>query len=312
MNRVSSLGILISTIGFSFQAYSTQSAPERYVGQWKSTAIQQMMQHQIPASITLAQGILESGSGTSMLAVKANNHFGIKCHNWEGEKIYKDDDKKNECFRVYPSADESFNDHSLFLTTRGRYASLFELDPTDYKGWAKGLKKAGYATSSTYATRLIDIIERYQLAQYDQMSWQPPALVDEKPANAAGSEIQQVIKIQSAHNVLKIQKRVKYVVAKEGDTYYRIAKEFGLGLWQLYRYNDVSEKKDMLQVGDKVYIQPKVNRSKNQKVYKVNQANESLILISQDLGIRYKALVRRNPSLNPTAPLSKGTEVLLR
>lgn len=140
---------------------------EQYIEKYKGTAIRQMNQYGIPASIILAQGCLESGNGNSRLAVKANNHFGIKCHNWTGKRIYHDDDKRGECFRKYNSADDSFKDHSEFLRNGKRYQSLFDLKRTDYKAWAHGLKAAGYATNPKYATLLIDIIEKYSLYKYD-------------------------------------------------------------------------------------------------------------------------------------------------
>ena len=127
-----------------------------YVAEWSTVAVENMKTYKIPASITLAQGILESGNGNSELARVANNHFGIKCHDWTGEKMYMDDDASNECFRKYPTADESYRDHSLFLTGRTRYAKLFTFQQTDYKAWAQGLKDAGYATSPTYPSRLIE------------------------------------------------------------------------------------------------------------------------------------------------------------
>jgi hypothetical protein len=127
-----------------------------------------MKEFGIPASITLSQGILESGNGESYLATEGKNHFGIKCHGWEGEEIYADDDKENECFRKYKKVQQSYRDHSEFLTTHSRYSPLFELEITDYKGWAKGLKKAGYATSAAYAENLISVIERYNLQRFDQ------------------------------------------------------------------------------------------------------------------------------------------------
>lgn len=136
-----------------------------YINRYAEIAIEQEKEYGIPACITLAQGILESGSGRSRLATEANNHFGIKCHNdWKGKKIYKDDDKKNECFRVYENPEQSYIDHSLFLVGKKRYADLFKLKITDYKGWAKGLKQAGYATNPKYPQLLIDIIELYDLA----------------------------------------------------------------------------------------------------------------------------------------------------
>jgi len=141
---------------------------QQYVLDYKGVAQQNMKNHGIPASITLAQGILESGAGQGTLCVSANNHFGIKCHtDWTGDKVYHDDDSEQECFRKYSKASESFNDHSLFLTTRGRYASLFTLGKDDYKAWAKGLRAAGYATDPKYPDKLVGLIERYDLAQYD-------------------------------------------------------------------------------------------------------------------------------------------------
>jgi len=130
--------------------------------------MKEMRIYKIPASITLAQGILESGSGKGTLATKANNHFGIKCHDWKGKKVYHDDDKRQECFRKYKSSESSFRDHSEFLANRKRYASLFKLRTNDYKAWAKGLRRAGYATDKKYPQKLIALIERYELYQYDK------------------------------------------------------------------------------------------------------------------------------------------------
>jgi len=146
----------------------TQDAVEGYVSLYAEIAKNNMRHHKIPASITLAQGVLESGVGRGRLAVKANNHFGIKCHGWKGAKIYHDDDRSQECFRKYTKAEMSYEDHSKFLTGRSRYASLFDLRPNDYKGWAKGLRVAGYATDRKYPQKLISLIERYQLYKYDE------------------------------------------------------------------------------------------------------------------------------------------------
>lgn len=164
------LAFFLSTVTMA-QRQST----EQYIHLYKKTAIREMQRTGIPASITLSQGILESGSGNSRLAKKGNNHFGIKCHDWRGKRIFEDDDLRGECFRKYRTADESFIDHSDFLTGKSRYASLFSLHPKDYKGWAKGLKKAGYATARDYAKRLIVLIERYKLYQYDEISTQSMA-----------------------------------------------------------------------------------------------------------------------------------------
>jgi len=153
----------------SASAETTQELAEKYVSQYSSLAVSEMQRSGVPASITLAQGMLESGFGRSRLAEEGKNHFGIKCHaDWKGESIYKDDDKKNECFRKYQTVEESFRDHSDFLRYKPRYSSLFELEPTDYKGWAYGLKKAGYATLETYPDRLIGLIETYGLDRFDR------------------------------------------------------------------------------------------------------------------------------------------------
>ena len=161
---------LLLATGFAFGAGQPQPASDyrtAYILKYKDAAIAQMQHSGIPASITLAQACLESGFGTSTLATKGNNHFGIKCHDYDGRKMYVDDDVKDDCFRVYDRVEDSFQDHSDFLRYRSRYSFLFDLDPTDYKGWAYGLKAAGYATDPQYASRLIDLIERYNLQQYD-------------------------------------------------------------------------------------------------------------------------------------------------
>lgn len=166
--------ILISIVFANIMVFGQgkKTATEDYILQYRNIAIENEKQYGVPASITLAQGIIESGSGRSSLAKESNNHFGIKCHSsWTGEKTYKDDDNKNDCFRVYDNAEESFTDHSLFLTKNKRYASLFELDKTDYKSWAEGLKQCGYATNPNYANILIDIIELYELDNINDNSF---------------------------------------------------------------------------------------------------------------------------------------------
>lgn len=161
--------VLVSLVAFG---QSKKTATENYILQYRNIAIENEKQYGIPASITLAQGIIESGSGRSSLAKESNNHFGIKCHSsWKGKRTYKDDDNKNDCFRVYDNAEESFTDHSIFLTKNKRYSSLFQLDKTDYKSWAKGLKQCGYATNPNYANLLIDIIELYELDNINSNSF---------------------------------------------------------------------------------------------------------------------------------------------
>ena len=165
MKSLAIVGFGISFFSFGGQNPAKMSQSD-YVSMWSNVAVEHMLTYRIPASITLAQGLLESGNGNSPLATQANNHFGIKCSNWTGDKMYFDDDAKGECFRKYPSATESYNDHSLFLTNKPRYAALFQFPVDDYKSWAKGLKKAGYATHPEYAEKLIDLIERLKLYEF--------------------------------------------------------------------------------------------------------------------------------------------------
>jgi LysM repeat protein len=331
---------LASILAITYSGFSeTRLTTAQYVEMWKTTAVEQMHSHKIPASITLAQGILESGSGNSRLAKEANNHFGIKCHKaWTGDTFIQDDDAKDECFRRYYSADESYTDHSLFLTGRSRYAGLFQLKLTDYKGWAKGLKAAGYATNPKYAYLLIDLIERYHLNQYDKMSSEELISVKKsrkevevKPVETAQTadnntkhdrtvtnskpnysgnisivEIKPVI-----HTVAISSNNVKYIEVKEGDTFYRIAKEFEITIAQLYKYNEFN-KKDVLQVGDRIYISPKRSKGTRKNSNYVCRTNTTLRDIAHEQGMKLNSLMKLNLSENPDAILTKGTKVTLR
>jgi len=292
-----SVGVLLANVEKKY----TQ---EEYVSTWKSVAIGQMIQYKIPASITMAQGILESGNGNSMLAIQANNHFGIKCHNWTGEKIYIDDDQKGECFRSYSSANESFEDHSKFLTERARYASLFSLKSNDYIGWAEGLKDAGYATNPKYPQLLIDLIERLNLNQFDEIGIEtaiPTALLVNSTAKV----------LEGQHAVILHKNKIKYIVAKKGDTFYRISKEFSVGLWQLYRYNDLGVKKDILDEGDIIYLQPKRRKSKSAETFSINNPL-TLRMISQIEGIKLGSLMDKNNISSPDELLPRGEKIALK
>jgi len=206
-----------------------------YVDRYKHIAIEDMVEFKIPASITLAQGILESGSGRSELSRKSHNHFGIKCHKgWKGKKVRYDDDKKRECFRKYVHPEKSFDDHSIFLTTRSRYASLFELKQNNYKGWAKGLKKAGYATDRKYPSKLIKIIEDYHLYEYDAL------VLNKNKKSKHKKEIKQPKKIN------------KFVVVNQGDTLYSIAKSNSLTVSQLKEINKL--KSNEIHIGQKLFL----------------------------------------------------------
>lgn len=203
-----------------------------YIETYKDIAIKKMEEYKIPASITLAQGILESGNGLSELTKKANNHFGIKCHStWNGKKVYHDDDKRNECFRKYPSAEGSFDDHSLFLTRRGRYEFLFELRPDDYKGWAKGLKKAGYATDRKYPRKLISFIENFELYAYDEL------VLDERAYHRS---------LKSSPDSRRpleeevVTQKTQWYKVEKGDTLYSISRRYGLSVEELKRLNGLN------------------------------------------------------------------------
>ena len=295
------MSVSVSLLGNSDKRISK----EEYADMWKQIAIQQMIDYKIPASITLAQGILESSSGNSDLAKKGNNHFGIKCHDWTGDKMYMDDDAKDECFRVYNSSEDSYIDHSKFLTTKSRYSKLFALDIVDYKSWAKGLKDAGYATNPKYPELLIEIIESLKLNELDVIG----------NSNSLSSPMVLAVK-QSNENVHAVQmhtNKVKYVVAKKGDTFYKISKEFNLGLWQLYKYNDFGLRKDVLEEGDIVYLQPKRRRSKDRdKDEIVVSGTTTLRQISQEQALKLESLIKLNNTLSPDEKISKGQKVNVR
>ncbi|MFN3343551.1 MAG: glucosaminidase domain-containing protein [Flavobacteriales bacterium] len=301
---------LVLFVAGIFQIQANAQPAERrisrkeYVSQWVDEAQRQMLEYGVPASITLAQGILESGDGNSPLARYANNHFGIKCHdNWNGETFIQDDDRRDECFRKYNTAGESYRDHSLFLKNRSRYASLFTLDPTDYRGWAKGLKKAGYATNPQYADILIQIIEDNGLNHYDMVN----NIAAKKPSVARQEEFNGINQIQ--HKVKVHDNHIKFIIAKDGDTYYKISKEFELGLWQIYKYNDLS-KKDVLQPGDIIYLQPKRNKAQID-THRV-QEGDTMHNISQKYGIKLSKLYKLNNITPGTGEPEPGTLLHLK
>lgn len=306
-------------VGAVVQFSAANSKPisqSEYVGMWANVAVEHMQKYNIPASITLAQGILESGNGNSPLAVQGNNHFGIKCHDWTGEKIYFDDDQKGECFRKYASAADSYNDHSLFLKSKSRYAELFTYKKDDYSSWAKGLKKAGYATNPKYADNLIELIERLRLFEYDEKTPADLKGTDILASNAAKNNSSVKIDDQALsyknHDVKVHKNDVKYVVARKGDTYYKISKELNVAMWQLYKYNNFGPKKDLLEEGDIVYIEPKRNKSKAKNDTLVVKKETTLAEISQQEGIKLKKLVKINHFTSDKVTVQKGQKVLLR
>ena len=279
------IGLVISTNS----AFGQEISRKEYIEKYSSLAVKQMHQYRIPASITLAQGILESNNGNSRLATKANNHFGIKCHGWEGKKIFADDDKKNECFRNYKNVLESFVDHSLFLNKYSRYEFLFDYKITDYKSWAKGLKKAGYATNNKYPELLIKIIEENKLYQFDSKK------IDKNL-------------MSGKRNIYMHPNKIKYVISKNQETYKTIAKSLNIKLKQILKYND-DNNQSVLNVGTKVFIQPKRNRSK-QRIHVVNKG-ENLRTISQTYGVKMKSLKKRNQLILKNS-LNNGDKLRLR
>lgn len=285
---------VILLVHFQDATAQRKQSREAYIEKYKDIAIQEMVEFNIPASITLAQGILESGSGNSRLAREANNHFGIKCHKgWEGETIRANDDAPNECFRKYDHPYDSYKDHSFFLSQRGRYSFLFDLDITDYKGWARGLKKAGYATNPKYAQLLIKIIEDLELYEYDLMADDYVA-VNPYPNEIPPDQNRKYEPLAVAGNNRKVftNNDRKFIFARKGDDFYKIADDLNVYNFQVWKYNDL-DKNDVLQEGDMVYIEKKRNKSKTE-AYHFVKPGETMHSISQLYGIKLKKLYRLN------------------
>lgn len=287
--------LLTIFLALSLSAVIKADVFEEYIVEYSPMATEQMEEYGIPASITLAQGLLESSAGRSRLAREGNNHFGIKCHNeWQGETMLRDDDAPNECFRVYNNPAESYRDHSKFLK-RERYRSLFDLEINDYQGWAKGLSRCGYATDPNYADRLVSIIERYALYGYDT----PGMNMEETIAF-----IRQTM--TSAHPVRK-SRGLHYVVAFPGDTYSAIAKEFGMKEKKLKEYNDAGRGEEIKE-WEEVYLQPKLETAPEGVSTATIGEGESMRSMAQRYGIKLETL----KSLNKKAKDKPGTILKLR
>jgi LysM repeat protein len=303
------LYLLLIIICLKFSSVYGQSVKkitrQEYIDTYKELAVKEMKRTGIPASITLAQGILESGDGNSRLAVRANNHFGIKCHDWKGKKIRHDDDHNNECFRKYKSVYDSYRDHSEFLISKQRYASLFTLEPTDYKGWAEGLKKAGYATSRDYNKALIKIIEENQLYALDQgVEISREAGISLASASGIG--------ITGSSRIIYERNRIKYIIANKADTYEGISEELDMLPWELMKYNELT-KGTRIDSGQTLYIQPKRNKAETGKKTHIVKEGETMHYISQLYGVKLDALYKKNlmeygtePEISQTLQLRKG------
>ena len=342
LQRIAFFSFFLLITNFLAAQQVVNSDYDNYINTYKTSAIREMLLYRIPASITLAQGIIESGCGSSKLAIESNNHFGIKCQKeWTGEKYFHDDDEPNECFRKYKDVNESYRDHSLFLTTRSRYSSLFSMPVTDYKGWAKGLKQAGYATNPDYANMLIRMIETNRLYLFDDttsltkeeiaslrggvyFSQDKLSNEDSQTANnmASGNESRVLFRknykfpsssdyeyLYTSDDGRKVYENngVPFIFAKKGDTWFGIAKEFNIFSFQVYKQNDLLES-DNIFPGQMLYLEPK--KKKNiEHTYKV-KADDSMYSISQEKAVKLNELYKFN-KLHPGNEPKPGTELKL-
>ena len=321
---------------------SVSGSASNYISTYKDLAISEMRRTGVPASITLAQGMLESDYGRSTLARIGNNHFGIKCHNgWNGQTMRQHDDRRNECFRKYRRPEDSFYDHSDFLKTGSRYSFLFDLDPTDYKSWARGLRKAGYATNPDYANMLIRKIEENKLYDFDKGSTAsysaPPEKVQEKlPEKIQGNTHDkvkgEVIPVETKAGTGETVKanqgtitfgdvmakmprimennRIQYIIVKDGETRERIEKDFDLLKWELARYNDLKEYFTPV-AGQLLYLEPKRDRAESGLEFHTAAAGETMHAISQKYGVRLKSLFEMNRMEEGNEPVS-GQKIWLQ
>ena len=302
------------------QKQGGNSPQEKYIYTYSDIAVAEMQRTGVPASITLAQGIIESGSGLSTLAVNGNNHFGIKCHNnWKGGTMKMDDDRKGECFRTYDNPEQSFRDHSDFLRYRDRYKFLFDLDRRDYKGWAFGLKQAGYATDPSYANKLIRCIEQYDLARFDFLTNEELANVPESPTkleepvavrSGGFAPVQEEFRF-SLSRVMYSLNDVAFVYAQTGETYKSIAKDHHLFLWEILRFNDVKKGAE-LEPGQVVYLEAKKRKAPaGLEMYIVAEDGESFHNICQRFAVKESAIRMLN-RLDSAPMLYEGDILKLR
>ncbi len=335
MKQYFAIIILLSVISKALIAQVKPVNPDyqAYIEKYSYLAVREMQLYKIPASITLSQGIIESNCGKSPLAKDANNHFGIKCQkDWTGETYLFDDDKEQECFRKYNNPEESFRDHSLFLTTRTRYSELFSLEPSDYKGWARGLSKCGYATNPNYPDILIRVIEDCQLFRFDD-STKAEQLAANKEKNekinspvqaerkSDGSQVyfQKSYKMPSGsefklRDVSKLGRKVyenngiPFIFALRNDTWHSIASEFGIYSFQVFKQNDLEES-DAIAEGQILYLEPKKRQAAVPTC--VMGAGDSMYSISQRYGIKLSYLYKYN-ELQPGEEPVTGTTIHLR
>jgi len=332
--KICFLGMLLMPVSTVFAQYNEQDIRD-YIVQYSEIAMKKMQEYKIPASITVAQGIFESACGKSRLAVEGNNHFGIKCHTeWTGDTILIDDDELQECFRRYSSVEESYNDHSLFLTTRKRYSNLFELDIMDYRAWARTLKQDGYATNPQYADRLISLIERFNIARLDtlcQNNEHPdftnvttaqavaqntkPSTTPTQPATKSSKKIFTAIgndypTDESPFTYRKVFKNnnTYFVIAEKGDTYEKIAQDILVMAENLRKFNDAGANDEPVE-NEIVYVEAKAHGNPA-RIHTV-QAGETLRYISQRYGVQLRYILKYN-MLDENSIIHPGDQILLR
>ena len=320
---------LFCILGLVFGLVAAAQTPQQtYIDTYSPIAVEEMLRSGVPASITLAQGLLESGAGQSRLATQGNNHFGIKCHKgWTGASLRHDDDQKNECFRSYDSPEESFRDHSDFLRYRDRYKFLFDLERTDYKGWAYGLKKAGYATDPGYPGKLIKYIEEYDLTRFDEMTDAQQALLPEPPhkieepvleqpsarESDAGENAPVAEEFQFAlSRQMYSLNGVPFVYSMDGETYGSIARNYHLFKKEILKYNDLQFERD-LAPGTIVYLAAKKRQTpKGLDLYIVEEDGESFHDICQRFAVKESAVRKLNGFGKGDVVLREDQEIKLR
>lgn len=288
MNKIAIIFLFSISSMASWAQMRWNQTYQLYINQYKDLAIREMLQYRIPASITLAQAVFESGAGRSRLARLGNNHFGIKCHDWTGRTIAEDDDALGECFRAYDHPLQSFEDHSKFLVNSSRYRKLFSLSMQDYRGWAHGLKACGYATNPRYAYKLIELIELYKLYVYDSARSYDHAMVEY-------SGNQTVVNQAKPLHPIAIFNKNYYIRARRGDTFKLIGEEIGVSYKKIAKYNE-RDKDDTLTEGEIIFLKKK--RKRAPKAFKnrphVVKNGESLYIIAQIYGMRLSSLYKLN------------------
>jgi hypothetical protein len=303
-------GVVVIFLIFFGVSHAQRMSRSEYIQKYQLLAISEMNRSGIPASIKMAQACLESADGNSELAKKSNNHFGIKCKsNWTGPRSFHDDDEKNECFRKYSQVEDSYVDHTNFLMSSQRYAFLFQLAPTDYVGWANGLKKAGYATNPNYPKLLIDIIELNQLWRLDhKMTATEMAQFEQKRLGNAFNNKMLVNPYSSRR--ISLHNGLKSAIARQGDTFEVLGQEFGKKPWELMRFNDYPHGYEP-RANEIIYLQAKRRQAQGMYQFHVVNEGESMHYIAQLYGIRLSALYRMN-NMEFGQPLNIGQVVQLK